>query len=110
MEDIRMYCKRGACDVLGKISVNQYGYGQCCWHCFKKTDCEKEGLLCREDDTKKCGSFITEDDIEKIIQKDEKSSVEIRLFNHKNNKVLYENLTIKQLEHILKVLNLDNWN
>lgn len=37
------------------------------------------------------------------------TSVEIRLFNHKNGKVLYENLNMEQLEHILKVLDPKGW-
>lgn len=39
----------------------------------------------------------------------EKSSVEIRLYNHKTGKVLYEDLDMEQLEHILKVLNPEGW-
>ena len=45
----------------------------------------------------------------KYLEEKEYSSVEIRLFNHKTNKVLYENLTMEQLEHILKVLDPKGW-
>lgn len=44
-----------------------------------------------------------------LIKTYEKSSVEIRLYNHKTGKVLYENLNINQLEHILKVLDPKGW-
>lgn len=41
--------------------------------------------------------------------KPEYSSVEIRLYNHKTGKVLYQRLTMEQLEHILKVIDPSKW-
>lgn len=37
------------------------------------------------------------------------SSVEIKLFNHENGKILCETLSMDQLEHILEVLNPKGW-
>ncbi|MDS1006419.1 hypothetical protein [Clostridium sporogenes] len=38
-----------------------------------------------------------------------KSSVEIRLYNHKNGKAYYKDLTMQELDKILKILPVEYW-
>ena len=50
-----------------------------------------------------------EEVIKRLNEINNMSTVEIRLFNHKTNKALYENLTTEQLEHILKIVDPKGW-
>lgn len=43
----------------------------------------------------------------KKLLNDKNSNFEIRLFNHKNNKVLYDNLSEYQINEIAEILNQD---